>query len=147
LSGAELVEIVERIVERQFANLAKACRCRALRSTRSAGENERPFTRCRCRASSSPPGTFARYRLQERLNGDRPYLQDDRFTVADAFAFFVLELCEFAGVSLERWPALKRYHGGLSQRPSIARAVSEELPLANASRSAKKNEPRQVDSA
>lgn len=58
-----------------------------------------------------------------------PFLMGERFTVADAYAFFVLVLCRYAGIDLSRWPELGAYLDRLSARPSIARALSEEMAL------------------
>lgn len=70
--------------------------------------------------------------LAKALEG-RGFLLGERFTVADAYAWFVLSLCGHAGIDLERWPALQRYFAALAQRPSIARAVSEEMAVMNPS--------------
>ncbi|WP_339831781.1 glutathione S-transferase family protein [uncultured Parvibaculum sp.] len=66
--------------------------------------------------------------LAQMLEGRR-YLIGDRFTVADAYAFFVLTLCGFAGIDRSRWPVLETYYADLAQRPSVARALSEEMAL------------------
>lgn len=72
------------------------------------------------------PGKFEV--LAKALQG-KDFLVGGRFTVADAYAFFVLSLCGHTGIDLGKWPALQRYFKALSQRPSIARAVSEEMAL------------------
>lgn len=51
------------------------------------------------------------------------------FSVADAYLFAVLNWSMVAPVALERWPALTRYQARLRERPSVARAFSEELAL------------------
>lgn len=61
----------------------------------------------------------------------KQFLLGDRFTVADAYAFFVLTLCPHLGIDLARWPSLAAYKTALAARPSIARAVSEEMALMN----------------
>jgi glutathione S-transferase len=72
--------------------------------------------------------------------GDRPlaYLNNylagrefllDRFTVADAYLFTVLNWNIATPVDLARWPAVHDYYTRLKQRPSIARALSEEHAL------------------
>ena len=66
--------------------------------------------------------------LAKAVEGKR-FLLGDRFTVADAYAFFVLTLCPHFGIDLARWPSLAAYKAGLAARPSVARAVSEEMAL------------------
>lgn len=60
---------------------------------------------------------------------DKAFLIGNRFTVADAYAFFVLSLCPFFGIDLARWPSLETYFKGLSARPAVARAAAEEMAL------------------
>lgn len=67
--------------------------------------------------------------LARELDG-RDYLLDSGFSVADAYAFFVLTLCPFAKVDLTPWPSLKSYYDRLMMRPSVARARQEEFELA-----------------
>jgi glutathione S-transferase len=72
--------------------------------------------------------------------GDRPlaYLDTyltgrefllDRFTVADAYLFTVLNWKIATPVDLKKWPAIHDYYTRLKERPSIARALSEEHAL------------------
>ncbi|HKO50174.1 MAG TPA: glutathione binding-like protein [Polyangiaceae bacterium] len=65
--------------------------------------------------------------LQEQLAGRRFLL--DEFSIADAYLFAVLNWSMVVPVPLERWPAVKAYHRGLAERPSVARAFAEELEL------------------
>ncbi|HLW90486.1 MAG TPA: glutathione binding-like protein [Roseiarcus sp.] len=53
----------------------------------------------------------------------------DRFTVADAYLFTVLNWKIATPVDLKKWPALEAYYERIKQRPSIARALSEEYGL------------------
>ncbi len=53
----------------------------------------------------------------------------ERFSVADAYLFTVLNWSVATPVDLEQWPALHAYVGRLRKRPSIAKAVSEEWAL------------------
>lgn len=59
---------------------------------------------------------------------DREFLLD-RFTVADAYLFTVLNWKIATPVDLKKWPAVEAYYNRLKQRPSIARALSEEHAL------------------
>jgi glutathione S-transferase len=60
--------------------------------------------------------------------GGREFLLD-RFTVADAYLFTVLNWSMATPVDLAHWPALNAYYTRLRQRPSVARAFDEELAL------------------
>lgn len=84
----------------------------------------------------APDGTRA-YTLQKydsrlqyldgHLSG-REYLLD-RFSVADAYLYTVLNWAVPTRVDLTRWPAIKRYYEALQTRPSIAKAYLEEVAL------------------
>ena len=58
----------------------------------------------------------------------RDHLEGD-FSVADAYLLTILNWCEHAGIALSDWPVLRRYRARLRARPSIARAMAEEMPL------------------
>lgn len=66
--------------------------------------------------------------LADAVEG-KAFLLGNRFTVADAYAFFVLSLCPFFGIDIARWPSLEAYFKGLSARPAVARAAAEEMAL------------------
>jgi glutathione S-transferase len=59
---------------------------------------------------------------------DREFLLD-RFSVADAYLFAVLNWKIATPVDLERWPGVRDYYTRLKERPSVARALSEEHAL------------------
>lgn len=65
--------------------------------------------------------------LNQCLTG-REFLLD-RFSVADAYLFTVLNWSQVTPVELAKWPALASYVSRLSQRPSIAKAFAEEREL------------------
>ncbi len=65
--------------------------------------------------------------LDSHLAG-REFLLDG-FSVADAYLFAVLNWYMVTPVDLKQWPAVIDYYTRLKQRPSIARALSEEQPL------------------
>jgi len=60
--------------------------------------------------------------------GTRPFLLD-AFSVADAYLVAVLNWTAVVPVALSDYPALAAYHRRLLERPSVARAVSEERGL------------------
>jgi glutathione S-transferase len=53
----------------------------------------------------------------------------ERFSIADAYLVAVLNWCAATVIDLKCWPAVHDYHQRMLQRPSIARAWSEELTL------------------
>jgi glutathione S-transferase len=65
--------------------------------------------------------------LEKHLTG-REFLLE-RFSVADAYLFTVLNWCQATPVSLKEWPALSAYVARLRERPSIAKAFEEERVL------------------
>jgi glutathione S-transferase len=65
--------------------------------------------------------------LNDHLTG-REYLLD-RFTVADAYLYTILNWTVPLNVDLSLWPAIKRYRESLQTRPSIAKAFLEEMAL------------------
>jgi glutathione S-transferase len=65
--------------------------------------------------------------LNAYLDG-RDYLLD-RFTVADGYLVTVLNWSRATPVDLAKWPAVAAYQKRLKERPSIARALSEEVAL------------------
>ena len=65
--------------------------------------------------------------LDDHLAG-REFLLD-RFSVADAYLYAVLNWTAPTRVDLAPWPAIKAYHERLRARPAIARAFREEMAL------------------
>ena len=56
----------------------------------------------------------------------RDTLVDPSFTVADAYLFWALTILPHAGVSLDPWPALARYHALHKARPAVHAAFAFE---------------------
>jgi glutathione S-transferase len=78
------------------------------------------------------PHTLQRYEsrlayLNEHLL-DREFLLD-RFSVADAYLYTVLNWTVPTRIDLKAWPAIKSYYERLQGRPSIAKAFREEYAL------------------
>jgi glutathione S-transferase len=73
---------------------------------------------------------------KERLNaklsrleawlGDEAYLTGANFTVADAYAFVILNWTGFIRQPLDPWPKLKAYHAKIGARPSVVKALQVE---------------------
>ena len=63
----------------------------------------------------------------ERILADgRAYLLGETFTVADAYAFVVLNWADFVGVSLDAWPKTKAYVTRVAVRPASVNAMITE---------------------
>lgn len=58
--------------------------------------------------------------------GDGGYLINDRFTVADAYLFTVLNWVGFTSFSLGNWPALQAYHARIKTLPAVQEALRQE---------------------
>jgi glutathione S-transferase len=65
--------------------------------------------------------------LDRHLTG-REFLLD-RFSVADAYLFTVLNWAQAVSVDLNAWPNVIAYYKRMRQRPSIAKAFNEERAL------------------
>lgn len=62
----------------------------------------------------------------DKVLGEKPFLLGERFTVADAYLFTVLNWCQYAGVDLGQWPALKALHARVAARPHVQAAMKAE---------------------
>lgn len=70
--------------------------------------------------------------LERRLDG-REFLVTERFTAADAYLIWALQLAHVAGLDLRSGrPALAAYTKRLRERPSVQAIFDEERPLAMA---------------
>jgi glutathione S-transferase len=76
--------------------------------------------------------------LDGYLSG-REFLLDE-FSVADAYMATILGWSVATPVDLKKWPAVFEYLERMRQRPSIARAFGEELPMFVAEQKRKKAE-------
>jgi glutathione S-transferase len=56
----------------------------------------------------------------------RPYLMGERFSVADAYLFTLLNWCSFTAIDLGRWPPLKDYLARVAARPKVQEALKAE---------------------
>jgi len=65
--------------------------------------------------------------LDNHLTG-REFLLD-RFSVADAYLYTIVNWTAPTRVDLTPWPAIKAYHERLQKRPSVAKAFQEEFAL------------------
>jgi glutathione S-transferase len=77
---------------------------------------------------------YARSKTMTRLRCVNDHLAGrdwllDSFTVADAYLVTVLNWAGFTGTELAPWPALQAYFRHACERPSVARAMADELAL------------------
>jgi glutathione S-transferase len=63
--------------------------------------------------------------LDRQLEG-REYLMGAGFTVADAYAFTILNWTNFHDIDLGRWPNVQAYVGRVGGRPKVQQAMREE---------------------
>jgi len=78
--------------------------------------------------------SYAREKAPLRLGHLAQYLEGrefvlDRFTVADAYLATVLNWAQYSNVELAQWPATAGYYHRMLERPSVAKAISEEMAL------------------
>ncbi len=78
--------------------------------------------------------TYALSKVPSRLSWLASHLEKhehllDRFSVADAYLFTVLNWASVTPVSLEPYPAIGAFMTRMRERPSVARAFAEELAL------------------
>lgn len=63
--------------------------------------------------------------ITQQLAG-KTYLMGDRFTVADAYLFTVLNWCQWVEIDLAKWPVLKAYADRVAARPKVQEALKAE---------------------
>lgn len=63
--------------------------------------------------------------LSERLNR-QPYLMGERFSVADAYLFTVLNWNSYVGMDMGKWPKLQAYLARVAERPAVREALRAE---------------------
>ena len=75
-------------------------------------------------------GRRVRY-IEQRLSNGNSFLLGDDFTVADAYAFVVLNWANVVGIDLSSWPQTQAYLERIKVRPSVIRAMTSEGLLPN----------------
>jgi glutathione S-transferase len=63
--------------------------------------------------------------LDKHLAG-RQYLMGDKFTVADAYCFTIVNWSNFKNIDLGAWPNLKAYMARVASRPKVQEALKAE---------------------
>jgi glutathione S-transferase len=64
--------------------------------------------------------------IERSLADGRAYFLGDTFTVADAYAFVVLNWTSFIGVSLDAYPKTQSYMARVAARPAVVKAMVTE---------------------
>lgn len=64
--------------------------------------------------------------IETRLSKAGPYLLGSQLSVADAYAFVILNWSQFIGVSLNQWPATHAFWQKLGSHPSVVKALKAE---------------------
>lgn len=64
--------------------------------------------------------------IERNLSHGQDFLLGTDFTVADAYAFVILNWSNVIGMSLENWPLTCRYMELISQRPAVIQAMTTE---------------------
>jgi len=63
--------------------------------------------------------------LNQQLAG-KNFLTGDRFTIADAYLFVVVNWSNFVGIDLGRWPNLRDFQARVAARPKVQEALAAE---------------------
>ena len=67
-----------------------------------------------------------RFDILDRKLGDKPYLTGETFTIADAYAYTVLNWTKFHKIEISRWPRLVAFIDRVAARPAVQEALMEE---------------------
>jgi len=58
--------------------------------------------------------------------GTKPYLTGERFTIADAYLFTIVNWHKFLKFGIEQWPALQQYQERVAARPNVQTVLKAE---------------------
>jgi len=64
--------------------------------------------------------------ILDRQLGDQPYLTGETFTIADAYAYAVLNWTKIHKLDMRRWPRLMAFLDRVAARPAVLQALAEE---------------------
>ena len=64
--------------------------------------------------------------VEKHLSDGRSYLTGEKFTIADAYLFVVVNWSNFTGIDLAAWPTLKAFQARVQARPHTQAAMKAE---------------------
>lgn len=64
--------------------------------------------------------------VERVLADDRPFLLGERFSVADAYLFVVLNWSNVVGVNLDDWPKVAAFLSRVAERPAVHQSLVQE---------------------
>lgn len=64
--------------------------------------------------------------VERSFSDGREFSLGEKFSVADAYLFVVLNWCNFIGVDLRRWPNVAAFAARVARRPAVRSALAEE---------------------
>jgi glutathione S-transferase len=67
-----------------------------------------------------------KFAFLDRHLATHQYLMGDRFTIADAYCFTIVNWTRFKDIDLGRWPNLKSYMDRVAARPKVQEAMKAE---------------------
>jgi glutathione S-transferase len=67
-----------------------------------------------------------RFDLLEARLATRPYLAGENFTVADGYAFTILNWSNFVKLDMSKWPKIQAYMARVAARPKVQEALKAE---------------------
>lgn len=67
-----------------------------------------------------------KFDVLEKQLGDGPWLTGEAFTIADAYAYAVLNWTRIHKIDLGKWPGLQAFLARAEQRPAVRKALQEE---------------------
>lgn len=67
-----------------------------------------------------------RFELLSKTLAKQPYLTGDKFTIADAYLFVLLNWTKIHKVDLGRWPALTEFQARVAARPAVQATLKAE---------------------
>jgi glutathione S-transferase len=67
-----------------------------------------------------------RFALLDEALGSQPFLMGDKFTIADAYLFTVVNWTNFHGIDLSPFPNLQAFQARIAARPAVQQALEAE---------------------
>ncbi len=67
-----------------------------------------------------------RFNSLEKMLDGKPYIMGDKFTVADAYLFTVLNWTRKHGIDVSKWPNIKAYMARVAERPKVQETMKAE---------------------